>query len=470
MSEPRVIGPITGGAHGWAFGAAGTDLAAVGYAEEEFFLEGTAATFQLQPGSAGEFDGRWRAEPADSLPYRTRMIVQRPVDPARFNGTVIVCWNNVTAGFDIIPGQTPVLTEEGFAFVGVTAQAVGVHGFTSAPMGLRAWDADRYGSLSIPSDDASYDIFTQAALAVGPSRSGEPDPLAGLAVERVLAVGASQSAARLHTYLNAVAPLSRVFDGYMLQVHFGGGTPLNMGGAGPMPDLMALGSEPYTLRTFETQLRTDLGVPVMVVNSETETLQYAVVRQPDTEHFRFWEMAGTAHAGGAADAMQATMERDFGGAGMLDLLNGPGPTPNDVDYDPVVDAALHHIQAWMTGGPPPPAQPRIDVTGDPVAIVRDEHDIATGGVRLPDLMVPVATLSSATPNEGLGSLSGSRVDFDVATIRALYSGRDDYLARYEAAIQAGVDAGFLLPTGAERLRTAIHERHLPFDEPDTNPA
>ena len=41
--------------------------------------------------------------PADDgrFPYRTRMIVRRPADPADFNGTVVVEWQNVKAQFDL---------------------------------------------------------------------------------------------------------------------------------------------------------------------------------------------------------------------------------------------------------------------------------------------------------------------------------------------------------------------------------
>ena len=38
------------------------------------------------------------------------------------------------------------------------------------PQGLMAWDPERYGSLSIASDDDSYDIFSQAARGVAPGR------------------------------------------------------------------------------------------------------------------------------------------------------------------------------------------------------------------------------------------------------------------------------------------------------------
>ncbi len=49
----------------------------------------------------------------------------------------------------------------------LTTQEVGIEGLPPMPQGLAAWDPQRYGTLTIPSDDYSYDIFTQGALAVG---------------------------------------------------------------------------------------------------------------------------------------------------------------------------------------------------------------------------------------------------------------------------------------------------------------
>ena len=81
---------------------------------------------------------------------------------------MIVSWNNVSAGHDLFGGDSRELLEGGYAFVGVTTQRVGVHGIAPMNLGLVDWDKDRYGSLSISSDDYSFDIFTQAARAVGP--------------------------------------------------------------------------------------------------------------------------------------------------------------------------------------------------------------------------------------------------------------------------------------------------------------
>lgn len=90
------------------------DLAPYGYVEEEFFVSGTAKTYTPQPSTAD---------------YTTRMLVRRPADPKRFNGTVVVEWNNVTAQHDQSPDwfwSYPMALREGFADVIVSAQAAGI--------------------------------------------------------------------------------------------------------------------------------------------------------------------------------------------------------------------------------------------------------------------------------------------------------------------------------------------------------
>ena len=50
------------------------------------------------------------------MPFRTRILVYRPADPARFNGTTVVCWNNVTAGYELFGGESPEFLD-GYAVV-----------------------------------------------------------------------------------------------------------------------------------------------------------------------------------------------------------------------------------------------------------------------------------------------------------------------------------------------------------------
>ena len=97
-SRSTLEGPIVGGIHGWPFGRPVFDMADRGYAEEEFFLSGEATTYGQVSGTDWGRDGVWHVEPQGSVPFRTRLLVYRPLDPERFNGTVVVMWNNVTAG------------------------------------------------------------------------------------------------------------------------------------------------------------------------------------------------------------------------------------------------------------------------------------------------------------------------------------------------------------------------------------
>ena len=80
-------------------------------------------------------DGLWTVAPgtdppSDPAPYKTRDVVYRPIDPKKFNGTVIVEWLNVSGQVDANPDWTKThneLIRDGFAWVGVSAQAVGLN-------------------------------------------------------------------------------------------------------------------------------------------------------------------------------------------------------------------------------------------------------------------------------------------------------------------------------------------------------
>ncbi len=61
--------------------------------------------------------------------FKTRLVVYRPTDPAKFNGTVYVEWLNVSAGFDAPADWIMAhndLIRSGAAWVGVSAQQKGV--------------------------------------------------------------------------------------------------------------------------------------------------------------------------------------------------------------------------------------------------------------------------------------------------------------------------------------------------------
>src|SRR5260370_35708773 len=71
-----------------------------------------------------------------------------------------------------------------------------------------------YCAQSPPGDTFSYSIFTQAAKSLLDPRGAHP--LGPLRVRALIADGESQSAARMVTYANAIQPLDRLFDGFLI--------------------------------------------------------------------------------------------------------------------------------------------------------------------------------------------------------------------------------------------------------------
>lgn len=122
---------------------------------------------------------------------------------------------------------------------------------------------------------------------MGPDRNLTVDPMGGLKVRNLIATGASQSGARIVAYINGISPKERVFDAFL---------PLIMGGMASGFDdtvldpnkifAMPPGELAKLMRPF-TKIRDDLNVPVLLVNSESETLGCFPCRQPDTDKFRF---------------------------------------------------------------------------------------------------------------------------------------------------------------------------------------
>src|SRR2546428_11006576 len=88
----------------------------------------------------------------------------------------------------------------------------------------------------------------------------------------------------------------------------------------------------------------------------------------------------------------------------------------------VLNAAIAALNQWLRGGTPPPIAPRLEVNVDiKPSIVRGPNGNALGGVRMPQLDVPIATLSGdGPPGSPMCMLFGTTVPFDEATLTSLY--------------------------------------------------
>ena len=454
-SAATVTGPVTGGTGKPNLISTSFDLASVGYAANEYFLSGTATAYSSSTPLTA--DGKWSVHPATTAPYTTRLLVYRPSNPKCFNGTVVVEWLNVSAGFDSPPdwlGAHVSMLRDGTAWVGVDAQSVGVQGGAATVAGLPAGglkgaDPARYGSLSHPGDSYSYDIFSQAGRVV--RDTARTSPLGGLPVRRVLGIGESEGAFHLVTYINAVQPRDHVYNGFLVHSRWGNGSPLSQT---PQPTISVPNG---------TVIRSDLKVPVLVFETESDLLQgYVLARQPDSRWFRLWEVAGTAHAdsyttGGFGDTGDGKAE-----VALLDMSavgGGPLNCSSPINDGPaflVLNTAVHDLNRWVTAGTPPPSAPRINASpGSPVTIARDAHGNALGGIRTPLVDVPIATLDGKANRGGsFCSLFGSTAPFSPPVLATLYPSHAQYVAAFNRATRRALTAGFLVPQDAQHLEAA----------------
>jgi hypothetical protein len=431
------------------------ELAALGYSNDEHFLEGTARSY---------------CPAASEAPYRTRTVVRRPLDPARWNGSVVVEWFNVSGGLDAAPDWSFVhrhLLREGFAYVGVSAQKVGIDGggFSAMSFPLKRMNAERYGSLVHPGDAFAFDIFSQAGRAVRDGRL-----LGGRAARRVLAIGESQSAMFLVTYVNAVDADARVFDGFLVHGRGGRGAPLDGSSiirGTPEERAQAVRTGRWSLSHVagSDRIGDDVRVPVLTVQSETDVigLGSAASRQDDSARFRLWEIAGAAHADTYLLVASAADDGSLAPKAFAKLLAPVTElfgmkTAKPVNAGPqqhyVLQAALAHLDRWAGGGAPPPEAPRLALGEGDVPLALDALGLVRGGIRSPWVDAPTAVLS------GLGQsgaefafLFGTTRRFDAAELARLYpGGRSDHLARFDEATADAVARGFVLDEDAPEIR------------------
>ncbi len=424
---PNVTGPIPVTADSYPFLATDEDLDKYGYVEEEFFIEGDGYIYDT---SGPHTSDATRTEP-DTYPFKTRLVVRRPANPADANGQVVAEWNNVTAQRDIEWnwfGDPEFMLKNGYTFVGVTAQNVGV-------VGLRAFDIDRYGDLTVNGnatvptgpgtdpDALSYDVFGAALNAIKGNGTGV-DPLGGINADVVIASGESQSCGRLATHHNEIQPLQQIADAYLLTV-------------------------------CGSQLRTDRPEKVVRILSETENRTSRPPETfPDTGSIRHWEVAGGSHLPRRAwDSVATLINRDF-----LPITVSCQKFPLSlVQWPFTANRAIAGLVDWVKTDTAPPIAPRgVYDEGD--ELVRDQYGIAEGGIRYPELTVPTGVNDGVNAAAGSDLFSffcgllGSNTLFEDEVLDGLYTDFADYVSQYAEATDAFLATDFILPEDATRLK------------------
>ena len=460
------------------FGHAEFDLGDVAYTREEFFIEGIADAYT--PVGALTTDGKWTVAPFLPTNYKTRVIVNKPADPSQFSGTVVVEWFNVSGLVDSSPEwqhQHIEILRQGHAWVGVSAQWHGVRQLVCTMVtgqgtlcpGLG--DLARYASLVHPGDSWSYDIYSQAGQAIRDQSALILGP--GYQPERLIAVGESQSAGRLTTYIDAVHPLVEVYDGYILHSRGDDGSALSQSLAGrpPFSPPAALPT-PDVATPIPSLIRDDLGAPVLAFQAEND-LSGLVARQADSSIFRLWEVAGTAHFDtyGLIQAGTDTGDRSTV-ADWFDSMRNPSTNPNPqlppclvpINTGPatfVNRAALRAMDRWIGEGEEPPIADRLDLVSiSPPIYNVDAQGNVLGGIRTPAVDAPVAQLNGLgqpppIPIPGVPNfcfLFGVTQPLSDAELAALYGSHGGFVSDWMKATQSAVKAGFLLKEDAQDIR------------------
>ena len=447
-----IEGPVTGGIKGFPYSSSVIDLRPYGYTETEYFVSGKAHPFKSVTPVLAE-DGRWQVTPGQDVPYKTRILVRKP--PAgKFNGTVIIEYMQEYFGTERDTNyrwNAETLLRNGFGWVGISMHHEGIddpkppqtiiYAGHEIPIGttLARWDPARYGSLSVPSSDLSYDIFTQVGRAIkAQAFKHGPDPFAGLKVRRIIGVGNTIAGERLAIYVNAVQPTAKVFDGFFMQdLHRG--AHLKLSGVDTPPPVV----------------RTDVEVPVIVFNTVSASAERGP--RPEGPMLRFWTPAGSSHTTGAYMArVGIANKRDLG----MDLPGCPVDHANSFPVQYVSGAAIVVLDKWVRGGKAAPSFPQLPAyegTRDPVpepASYFDANGNVKGGLRTPWVDVPVARYDWR--GECVGG-SGRTFAYSPAQLKALYGNPAVYRARFARSAREAEKRGVLLAPDVDAAISAAEK-------------
>ena len=231
-------------------------------------------------------------------------------------------------------------------------------------MSLKSQNPTRYAPLSHPGDAFAYDIYSQVGRLI---KNAERNGVLGeFSVQHVVALGESQSALFLTTYVNAVDPLAQIYDGFLVHSRFGPAAPL---------DGVSIFEDPQANTPQAIRFRADLRVPLVSVITETDLFGgvrhgYHFARQPDNQWLRVWEIPGTAHADNYTIQVAPI---DNGSAPLDDIVAAYAPTNmlmgqelgHYINFAPqhhyVLQAAVAALHTWVRTGEPAPTAPPIEV-------------------------------------------------------------------------------------------------------------
>ncbi len=445
------------------------DLTRYGYVEEEYLISGQARVFDWPDGPARKVLGQG--------PYTTRILVRRPKDHRRFNGTAIVEPFNPSTAVDL-----PIMWAEshqqmladGYAWVGVTIKPNTIRS-------LKKFDSARYASVAMPNpapqprceaaainswsqpttpaDETglAWDILSQLGRLL--KEASPANPL-GQAAQRLYMTGQSQTAGYARTYASVFGTTvvdskgKPLYDAYLYSGSPPWQVPLNQCAKDLPP------GDP-------TLITPAVGVPIIELFAQGDIGTNIETRRADADGprdlFRRYEIAGAAHTNPWEELSFASAEdmkriEPDGDAGAGDVCTPENVSASDFPIRYVFDAAWRNLDDWVRRGVAPPRASRLALKVKPgeafvpdKSFVEDELGNAKGGVRTPYVDVPTARWVGAKAGPFRCLFVGYKFDFDQARLRSLYKNHDDYVNKVRASAAELERQRWLTPADAAEI-------------------
>ncbi len=341
---------------------------------------------------------------ANSKPYKTRLVIRRPSDNAKFSGLVLA------------ESMHPAGNAHGFEYNSIylmTSGHIAAEILTSGPSMPLGVNRERYADLTMSNDQVN-EILAQVGSLVR-SKTG---PLAGLPVRKMVLFGTSASSAVLTNYLPAhmvfrTPDMQHIYDGFM--------------------------------PTSNGSVIMKVDVPLIQVPTQHEQENIATNRQDGDapgDQYRNYEFAGMGHLD--ARNNQPRLKQS-------DCVNPLSNYP----LEAYMSVALHHLLRWVDQGIVPPRADRIlidrNTNNDGSLMVLDEHGNAKGGIRNPYVDLPVAKYTArntAVPggtNQQLCNLSVYTTAIPKAEMKKLHGSKANYVKKVDARLKELEKTGWSLP-------------------------
>jgi hypothetical protein len=467
--------PVTKESYPFAMAAEKCEFDKIGYIEDEYFMSGTANVY--------DEDGDNKPVPIYmDAPYTTRLLIRRPANIKRFSGNVVIEILNASAMIDIDRmwvNSWKFFTRNGDIFIGITSKG---HVVDS----LKRFDIERYRDISwdnpmperpapqnarggpfgfLPQFESGlfWDMVVDLAKLL--RTDSKLNPIAEYGKSYLFLTGWSQSGGYIARILNSFAYLpdnckgGPLFDGYLTAGSGNSEAPMNAYsrmrpfGRGGIPNSSVMGGKE----------------PVIAVNTESENrfaFWYGDFDHPEFK-FRTWQIPASSHDTryNLIEYYEGRGEEDLKRIEISNGWEGCEGLPIDCPYEPIFNAAFHHLYNWARYGIPAPRAPKIETeividleeSTDPFgSFVVNRTDVfgnALGGIRHPAADCPTGTYysSSRRADGTVQAMFGHVIVFSPEKLKAIYGDIDNYRALVTKSTDDAISKGFILPEDRDEL-------------------